>query len=94
MVDVSLIFSPSNGVLGHASHYQNILIIWINLQQNRAVFTKQLKNKVDMNKGEVRGPQSPVSTHLISLRHLVQREPGALLVNKESGHHEPLVPVV
>ena len=39
-VYVSLIFSPSNCILGHTSHYQNVPIIWINLKEQRAVFTK------------------------------------------------------
>ena len=49
-VDLSLIFPPSNCILGHASHYQSIPILWLNLQEQSAVFTKQLKKEVDTRK--------------------------------------------
>ena len=51
MVDLSLIFSPSNGILGHTSHYQSIPVIRIDIHQQRAVFAKQLKqSKVEMRR--------------------------------------------
>ena len=85
---MSLEFLPSNRVLRHARHYQYVLLVWINFQQDRAVFTKQL----EQDGWCLHDSQCPL--YLISLGHLLQREPVALLVQPESGDDQPLVPVL
>ena len=85
---MSLEFLPSNRVLGHTRHYQYVLLVWINFQQDCAVFTKQL----EQDGWCLHDSQCPL--YLISLGHLLQREPVALLVQPESGDDQPLVPVL